>query len=126
MTGAPLLRVALQAGYSANPVLGDIQFELRRGEVLGLVGSSGAGKSTLVLALLGLLPWRGGRVHGEVLLEGKNLLEHAGTSDSASARPHRIAHSPKPDDGAQFRHQPEKAFLRSVEGAREKRAAELE
>jgi ABC-type glutathione transport system ATPase component len=75
MTSPPLLRVALQAGYSANPVLRDVRFELNRGEVLGLVGGSGQGKSTLVTALLGLLPWRGGRVKGEVLLEGKNLLE---------------------------------------------------
>ena len=75
MTGQPLLRVAIEAGYSTNPVLRDIRFELNRGEVLGLVGSSGAGKSTLVLALLGLLPWRRGRVQGEVLLEGKNLLQ---------------------------------------------------
>ncbi len=75
MTGSPLLRVAFEAGYAARPVLHDIRFELNRGEILGLVGSSGAGKSTLVLALLGLLPWRGGRVHGEVLLDGKNLLE---------------------------------------------------
>jgi ABC-type glutathione transport system ATPase component len=56
-------------------VLHDVRLELEHGEVLGLVGASGAGKSTLVLALLGLLPWRGGRVTGEVLLEGENLLE---------------------------------------------------
>lgn len=74
MTGSPLLRVALQAGYSGKPVLRDVRFQLNRGEVLGLVGSSGAGKSTLVLSLLGLLPWRGGRVTGEVMLEGRNLL----------------------------------------------------
>lgn len=74
MIGAPLLRVSLEAGYSGKPVLRDICFELGRGEVLGLVGTSGAGKSTLVLSLLGLLPWRGGRVTGEVALEGENLL----------------------------------------------------
>jgi ABC-type glutathione transport system ATPase component len=74
MNGEPLLRVSIQASYSGKPVLRDIHFELQRCEVLGLVGASGAGKSTLVLSLLGLLPWRGGRVTGEVMFEGENLL----------------------------------------------------
>jgi peptide/nickel transport system ATP-binding protein len=78
MNGEPLLRVTLDAGYSGKPVLRNIRFELQRGEVLGLVGSSGAGKSTLVLSLLGLLTWRGGRVTGEVVLEGQNLLTLSG------------------------------------------------
>jgi peptide/nickel transport system ATP-binding protein len=69
-----LLRVRISAGYSGKPTLSGIHFELQQGEVLGLVGSSGAGKSTLVLSLLGLLPWRGGRVSGEVVLRGQNLL----------------------------------------------------
>ena len=74
MSAEPLLRVHIDAGYSGKPVLRDIRFELQRGQVLGLVGASGAGKSTLVLSLLGLLPWRGGRVTGAVELEGENLL----------------------------------------------------
>lgn len=71
---APLLQVHLDASYGQHQVLKGVQLELHAGEVLGLVGTSGAGKSTLVLALLGLLPWRGGKVVGEVLLEGKDLL----------------------------------------------------
>jgi peptide/nickel transport system ATP-binding protein len=74
MNSQALLRVALQASYAGKPVLRDIRFELQRGEVLGLVGTSGAGKSTLVQSLLGLLPWRGGRVTGEVVLNEQNLL----------------------------------------------------
>ena len=70
----PLLSVNLQASYGRQSVLRDIRFDLKKGESLGLVGTSGAGKSTLILALLGLLPWRGGKVIGEVLLEGQNLL----------------------------------------------------
>jgi ABC-type glutathione transport system ATPase component len=74
VNGKALLQVNLQAGYAGKSVLRDIRFELPQGEVLGLVGTSGAGKSTLVLSLLGLLPWRNGRVTGEVMLEGQNLL----------------------------------------------------
>jgi ABC-type glutathione transport system ATPase component len=74
MSEESLLRVHLSAGYSGKNTLSGIRFEMQQGEILGLVGSSGAGKSTLVLALLGLLPWRGGRVSGEVLLRGQNLL----------------------------------------------------
>ncbi|HEX4039544.1 MAG TPA: ABC transporter ATP-binding protein [Acidobacteriaceae bacterium] len=74
MNDETLLRVHLSAAYSGKATLSGIQFELEQGEILGLVGSSGAGKSTLVLSLLGLLPWRGGRVSGEVLLRGRNLL----------------------------------------------------
>jgi ABC-type glutathione transport system ATPase component len=75
MNTEPLLRVDLEAGYAGKPALRSIRFDLERGEVLGLVGSSGAGKSTLASSLLGLLPWRGGQVRGEVILEGENLLE---------------------------------------------------
>ncbi len=79
---APLLEVRLTAGYGAIPVLDDVRFTLERGEALGLIGTSGAGKSTLVLALLGLLPWRGGTAAGEVRFEGRNLL----TLDEREAR----------------------------------------
>ncbi len=71
---APLLKVRLSAGYGRTGILRDVRFDLQSGEALGLIGTSGAGKSTLVLALLGLLPWRGGFATGEVLFEGKNLL----------------------------------------------------
>jgi ABC-type glutathione transport system ATPase component len=68
------MRVQLQAGYKNRCVLRDVHFDLHAGEALGLVGASGVGKTTLVMALLGLLPWRGGQATGEVLINGKNLL----------------------------------------------------
>ena len=74
MSENDLLRVEIRAEYAGKAVLGDVRFKLQHGGVLGLVGTSGAGKSTLVQSLLGLLPWRGGRVTGEVLLDGTNLL----------------------------------------------------
>jgi ABC-type glutathione transport system ATPase component len=51
-----------------------VEFDLYPGEALGMVGTSGAGKTTLVMAMLGLLPWRGGKTTGEVLVDGRNLL----------------------------------------------------
>jgi peptide/nickel transport system ATP-binding protein len=56
-----------------------VSLELRRGEVLGLVGESGCGKSTLGRMLLGLLPVSG----GEIRLEGRPL---AATSTRDLAR----------------------------------------
>lgn len=70
----PILQVHLSAEYRDRPVLTDVRFELCAGESLGMVGTSGAGKSTLVMSLLGLLPWRGGKVYGQVLVNGINLL----------------------------------------------------
>jgi peptide/nickel transport system ATP-binding protein len=46
-----------------------VSFELRRGEVLGLVGESGCGKSTLGRTLIGLLPV----YEGKVKFDAKNI-----------------------------------------------------
>ena len=71
---APVMQVRLRADFGKRCVLSDVRFDLGAGEALGMVGSSGAGKTTLVMALLGLLPWRGGKAFGEVLIDGCNLL----------------------------------------------------
>lgn len=47
----------------------DVSFELKRGEVLGLVGESGCGKSTISRSLMGLLP-----VHeGQIVFNGEDI-----------------------------------------------------
>lgn len=71
---APLLQIQLTAGYGKRAVVDGLSFRLERGERVGLLGTSGAGKSTILLAMLGLLPWRGGWARGEVRVEGVNLL----------------------------------------------------
>lgn len=71
-----LLTARLTVDYPNKPgVLHDVQFEIAEGEILGLVGESGSGKSTIALALLGLLDHKGGKVRGEILFDGRNLLE---------------------------------------------------
>ena len=51
-----------------------VSFNLRRGEVLGLVGESGCGKSTLGRGLLGLTPI-GAAMDGRITFQGKDLVE---------------------------------------------------
>ena len=52
-----------------------VSFEVHRGEVLGLVGESGCGKSVTSLSIMQLVPNPGRNEGGEVLFDGKNLLD---------------------------------------------------
>ena len=62
----------LSAGYGAHNSIADVSFQLRRGEILCLVGESGCGKSTLLRALLGVTP-KLGITAGSVSLDGTEL-----------------------------------------------------
>ena len=72
----PLLAAELSVDYrNKTGVLRNISLRIDRQEILGLVGQSGSGKSTLALALMGLLPLKGGEAKGEVVFRGENLLK---------------------------------------------------
>lgn len=49
----------------------DISFEIREGEILGLLGANGAGKTTAINMLLGIVSPNGGSIH----IFGKNLAD---------------------------------------------------
>jgi peptide/nickel transport system ATP-binding protein len=71
----PLLTANLSVDYrNKTGVLRNISLRIERQEILGLVGQSGSGKSTLALALMGLLPMKGGGVKDEILFRGKDIL----------------------------------------------------
>ncbi|MEW9702441.1 ABC transporter ATP-binding protein [Paenibacillus sp. SI8] len=69
----PILHVnALYGGYlPGKPVLHDLSFSIRQGEMMGLIGLNGAGKSTTIKNILGLLQPQKGvvRVNGLTLAE---------------------------------------------------------
>ena len=53
-------------------VIHNLSLNVRKGEILAVVGSSGSGKSILASAILGLLPVNH-RMHGEILYKGEPL-----------------------------------------------------
>lgn len=71
-----LLSVRLSVRYAGKqPVLRDVQLEIQRGEVLGLVGQSGSGKSTLAMAILGLLDKKHAQSEGAIRFQDSDLLQ---------------------------------------------------
>ncbi len=52
----------LVVGFGRQTVLDHLSLDVRRGEILGLVGASGGGKSVLMRTIIGLIPRRSGTI----------------------------------------------------------------
>lgn len=59
----------LVGGYSTIPVLKGISFEVKKGELVGLIGLNGAGKSTTINHIIGILQ----PFSGKIRIEGVSL-----------------------------------------------------
>ena len=57
-----VLANCLNIGYSKEVVVPDINFDVKRGQALALIGTNGSGKSTLLKTIVGLLPVMNGRL----------------------------------------------------------------
>src|SRR3954470_22546012 len=65
----------LVGGYTRNPVLKDVSFEVNEKELVGLIGLNGAGKSTTIKHIIGLMePHRGQvKINGQTITEDKEV-----------------------------------------------------
>ncbi len=67
---SPLAKmVDIDKNFGAVQALKKVNIEIRRGEILGLLGDNGAGKSTLIKVLAGVFPPDG----GEIFFEGERV-----------------------------------------------------
>lgn len=75
---APPIRVTgLRSAFDDNVIHDDLNLEIRRGEILGIVGGSGTGKSVLLNTILGLKQPEGGKVE----LFGKDVHDPLGQAN---------------------------------------------
>lgn len=63
-------------GYVNLPVLKKVTFEVKNGELVGLIGLNGAGKSTTINEIIGLLTPYDGRISIDGVTLAENLVEY--------------------------------------------------
>jgi D-xylose transport system ATP-binding protein len=79
VSDAPLLELrGVYKSFGSVQALTDVDFEVRAGEVMALVGDNGAGKSTLIKCVAGIHPMD----DGEILFDGEPVSIH-GPKDAA-------------------------------------------
>ena len=72
--GSPIVRItALRKSYGSNEVLKGIDLDVKRGEVIAIIGKSGSGKSTLLRCINGLEVFQ----EGSLTVDGKPLLHES-------------------------------------------------
>jgi oligopeptide/dipeptide ABC transporter ATP-binding protein len=85
------LRTYLYTKWGITKAVDGLNFHVREGETLGIVGESGCGKSMTALSLLRLAPKPAARtVSGQILLDGEDILERS-ESDMRFIRGQKIS-----------------------------------
>ena len=70
----PIVRLKdISLSFGNRLILEDINFDINRGEILGLLGPNGVGKSTIFNMITGLLI----PDHGSIMMNGENVVKYA-------------------------------------------------
>ena len=72
----------LETGFGAETVHEDLDLDVKRGEIIGIVGGSGTGKTVLLKAIIGLLPLRAGKVE----IAGRDQATMSGEEEQLARR----------------------------------------
>ncbi|PWH14550.1 MAG: ABC transporter [Ardenticatenia bacterium] len=89
--GLALQRVGVR--YEQQPILRDVSLEVRRGEILVLMGRNGSGKTTLLKTLVGLVRPESGRIW----VDGREV-----TGEDVTAICQRVGYLPQEADALLF------------------------
>jgi peptide/nickel transport system ATP-binding protein len=85
------LTVSVRSEKGTKPLVSDISFSLRKGEILAIAGESGSGKSITALAIMGLLPPPAVDVTGGAIRLSGSDLTQLGEAQMRDIRGNRIA-----------------------------------
>lgn len=69
------LRVSFETPHGMVDAVGGVSWQLAAGETLGIIGESGSGKSVGLEAVMGLIKTPPGRVSGQILFDGQDILK---------------------------------------------------
>ena len=61
--------------YGETQAVEDFSLHMEPGEIVSLVGESGSGKTSVIRGILGLLPGGGAVTQGNIIFDGKDLLD---------------------------------------------------
>lgn len=79
------LKTYFYSGRGIVKAVENVSFDIGKEEIVGIIGESGAGKTVIALSILGLVPYPGKIVDGEIVFMGEDLIQKS-SSEMAKIR----------------------------------------